>query len=507
MQQVSPEIQRLVAGGYKLTPATLAMKTTHGWWKPARHLLHISTIVATELARGNARIIVTMPPRHGKSEFISVNVPVWYLDRKQDKRVLLTSYGAELSTDFSRKARDLIIESPELLDVRIKEDARSVLNFITTMGGGVLAAGIGGPITGRGMDLGIVDDYIKNAEDSLSTTNRQKVWDWFLSTFYTRLEPGASIIILATRWNDDDLIGRCLTILPHENWIVINLPAIAEENDPLGRAEGEALWPERWPLETLIRIKETLGDYWFSAMYQQRPKKSMSDAGRGEKINIVTEAELPHINDMKVVRAWDFAATEVPSGVTLTSATDADWTVGLKLMMSKITGRFFIADVNRFRKEPYDTEVIVKATAAVDGPSVPIRIEQEPGSAGKSFIQNYQIKVLPGFAVKGIHPTGPIEFRASAVLAAIEAGKFSMVKAPWNKTVQDEINAFPLGTHDDIVSAMSLAYNNMVLGLQGPVIWGELSKGELTRIMMENQARERVRRTVKREGYITGVTW
>ncbi len=475
----NPQFMGLMEHGFRLTPATLAMKTSMGRWIAAKHLAYISKIVATELHKGNARIIVSMPPRHGKSEFLSVNVPIWVLDRWPDWRIIMTSYGVELSADFSRKARDTILdEENSFLNVKIRDDARSVTNFITHERGGIVAAGVGGPITGKGMNLGGVDDYVKNAEDALSETNRQKVWDWYRTTFYTRLEPNGNIIVTATRWDLDDLIGRLLKYTLEE-YQYVRLPAFAEDDDPLGRKYGEPLWPERYDVTALTRIKETLGGYWFDALYQQSPRASMADEARGSKIKEMSLNELPPASELTFHRAWDFAGTEVPKGVTLTASEDPDYTVGVKIAFHKVTGRFIILDVNRERRSVSANEIAVKATAISDGPEVPITLEREPGSAGIAFIDNYKRNILPGFNVDDVYPSGPIEFRASAFIAAVEAGKFYMVKAPWNEQVRLELNSFPLAKHDDIISASAIAYNKIAVYATGPVVWGNLTPAQI----------------------------
>ncbi|MEE8598170.1 MAG: terminase family protein [Dehalococcoidales bacterium] len=183
-----------LSDGWRLTPATLGHKITDGRWIAARHLLHISTIIATEIAKGDARVILTMPARHGKSEFLSVNTPIWFLEKWPGKYVMTISYGSELATDFSLKVRDAFQNEDlhHLLRTRIRKDKQRVDRFLTSVngknaGGGLTAAGIGGPLTGRGADLMLIDDYTKNAETSLSETTRKSIWEWFKSTAYTRL--------------------------------------------------------------------------------------------------------------------------------------------------------------------------------------------------------------------------------------------------------------------------------------------------------------------------------
>lgn len=463
MQIHNPQMEALLQAGYRLTPATMAVKISQGRWIPAKHLLYISTKVATAIEKGSARIIITMPARHGKSEFVSVNTPTWFLDRWPNKNVILCSYGAELSTEFSRKVRDIINENSDLLKVRLRQDVQAVAKFVTTEGGGMIAAGIGGPIVGKGAHLFIIDDYVKNAEDSLSETKRRTAWEWLKSTAWTRLEPDASVIILATRWNDQDLIGKIQEEWAYMGWETINLPALAEVNDPLGREEGEPLWPERYDLKALEEIKIALGSYWWDAMYQQHPRSSMGGMELGECYRVIKPSEVPHLRNFKMVRAWDFAASEATG----------DFTAGPLYAMDKETNKFYILDMQHFQKSPKGVELMVKASAIDDGVHVPIWIEQEPGSSGKQVVEHYAKEVLSGFVCKGERPTGPLEARASPFLASVEAGNVYMVEAPWNEKLRKETNAFPEGEHDDMIAGLALAHHHIMRGRYGSVIWGE----------------------------------
>ncbi len=481
--------------GWRLTPATLGSKLFNGRWIAARHLLYISTILATEIARGDARIIVTMPARHGKSELISVNTPIWFLERWPEKFVMNISYGSELATDFSLKVRDAFQNEDlhHLLRTRIRTDKKRVDRWLTPNGGGLTAAGIGGPIAGRGADLMLIDDYVKNAQDSMSDTLRKSTWEWFKSTAYTRLEPGASLVILATRWNMIDLIGMCLKDMPHENWRVINLPALAEANDPLGRSPGEALWPERYSRERLLKIKEALGSYWWAAMYQQRPKSSMGGADLGDMIETIAADQVPDYAFCKRVRSWDLSATEGAG----------DWTAGPKMLYHKPTGDIIIENLAHFQKTPGGTEIMVQSCAEGDGHGVPVKMEQEPGSSGVIAIDHYR-KLLSGYAFAGEKATGPIEVRAGPFLAAVEANRVKMVKGKWNKVLRDEINGFPDGEHDDIVVALALGYNKMVKGLYGSLTWGrDTDKNKVVPVKYRNAARN----GTEPGAIVTGLTW
>lgn len=187
---------------------------------------------------------------------------------------MLASYEATFAASWGRKARDVIVEHGKHFGVKVCQQVSAADNWeIDRFGGGMTTAGVGGALTGRGADLMILDDLIKNAEESLSPTIREKHWDWWQSTASTRIEPGGSVLLMMTRWHPEDLAGRILMENPDE-WEVISLPALAIHDDPMGRAEGEALWPERWNVESLQKLKGSIDAYWWQAMYQQNPSRS-----------------------------------------------------------------------------------------------------------------------------------------------------------------------------------------------------------------------------------------
>ncbi len=227
-------------------------------------------------------LIVTMPPRHGKSYLISEHVTPWYLSRYPNNEVVLTSYDGDFAAGWGKKAKDALTRAAAALGISVDPESKANSRWhVKGRRGSMQTAGTGGPITGKGGHLLIGDDWVKNAEEANSPAWRQKAWDWVLSTFLTRrnaiIDPktgmkiGASkTILLMTRWNDDDPVGRLLKQEPGK-WAVVDLPAIARENDALGREPGEALDPARYPLVDLMDMQETFGAYWFSALYQGRP--------------------------------------------------------------------------------------------------------------------------------------------------------------------------------------------------------------------------------------------
>ena len=214
------------------------------------------------------RLLVTMPPRHGKSELCSIKFPAWYMGRNPDKQIICASYSGDLALDFGRKCRNLVREQ-DVFDVRLAEDSKSAGAWNTDRGGQYVAIGVGGVCSGRGAHVLLIDDPIKNREEAESIVIRNKVWDWYTSTAYSRLEERGAIIIVQTMWQSDDLAGRLLAGTG-DKFVHINFPAIAEEDEEY-RKTGDALWPAKYPIDVLNRIKDNVGVYDWSALFQQKP--------------------------------------------------------------------------------------------------------------------------------------------------------------------------------------------------------------------------------------------
>lgn len=259
------------------SPACFAAATSRGRWRLAQHLLAIDRAIMDTIRRRSAPILVIeAPPRHGKSELISRYLPAWFLGTFPGKRVMLAAYGAAFAKSWGRKARALLEEfGPEYFGVTVRGDLRSASEWgLSGYEGGMVASGVGGPMTGRGADLLIIDDPIKNSEQSQSETIRESHWDWWQSTASTRIEPAGCTILIATRWHEDDLSGRLIKAAREGEGSAVRelrLPALAERDDPLGRPEGAALWPDRWPARSLDARRRSVGLEWWLAQYQQRP--------------------------------------------------------------------------------------------------------------------------------------------------------------------------------------------------------------------------------------------
>ncbi len=244
----------------------------------ARHIRFLcDQLMAVE--RGDIkRLMVFMPPRHRKSQTANAHFAAWYLGRHPDHHVITASYGDALAKRFSRQARGLIREyGHELFGVTLSEESQAVEHWqLAGHYGGLAAVGVGGPITGTGADLLIIDDPHKNRQEANSQTFRDQIWDWYTNDATTRLEPEGSVILIQTRWHEDDLAGRLLRaqeLGEGDEWTVIRLPAFAEADDALGRPPGEVLWPEQFPFTIMEATRRRIGTRAFTSLYQQRPRE------------------------------------------------------------------------------------------------------------------------------------------------------------------------------------------------------------------------------------------
>jgi len=407
----------------------------------------VARYLLTGGAEGIGRLMIFMPPRHGKTQNVSRFFPAWLLGQNPDLRLILASYGATLAQRNSRFVRNLI-DNPEYQadfpGVKLASDSAAAdIWDIAGRDGGTIAVGVGGGITGHGGNLIVIDDPIKSRAEAESETYRERTYDWYINDLLTRLEePGGAIILMLTRWHTDDLAGRLLTDEAHL-WDILNLPALAGVDDPIGRAEGEALWASRYPVDVLQARRERMGEYAFAALYQQTPLPAGGRLFDTEKIEVVDYTP----ECIKTIRFYDLAVTE---------KTRADYTVGLKLGMT-CDERPVILDVYRAQRELPDVHEVIVQNASIDGASTRIRLEAEKaGIVQLQFL--LRDKRMHRYTVDAVPPEGDKYTRAAPVAARVNAGRVMMVKAGWNRALLDELSTFPLGTNDDQVDALSGAY-------------------------------------------------
>ena len=442
------------------------VKPSFAWYRHTVILADVLQKVADGLL---SRVMIFCPPRHGKSEEVSRLFSAYYLYRHPERYVGINSYSADLAYTLSRAAR----ENFKAAGGQTKSDADAVKQWETPESGGLWAAGVGGPITGKGFHLGIIDDPTKNAEDADSETLRAKERDWYSSTFYTRAEPGAAILIIQTRWNEQDLSGWLLSQeideddAQPERWHIVCFPAIAEDApQPFPatcsaeadfRAEGEPLCPERFPLARLRQISARVGGYFWDSLFQQRPSAKAGSFFKVGQIGIesAAPASLLHPAAPKC-RAWDMAATEG----------GGDYTAGVLMARDPQSGLFWILDVRRGRWATDTRNREIVQAAALDsqqyGRQVRIHGPQDPGAAGKDAAAAF-VRMLAGHSVKTEPVSGAKTLRADPFSAQVNAGNVRMVQADWNHVLLEELRAFPLGKFDDMVDAAADAFTELAL--------------------------------------------
>lgn len=386
------------------------------------------------------RLMIFMPPRHSKSETVTVRYTAWRLIREPKIHVILGSYNQRLANRFSRKIRR-ITEA----NIPLSKDRKAVDEWETKLGGGLCSVGVGSGVTGYGAQLIVIDDPVKNRAEAESRAFRESTWDWFNDDIYTRLEPGGTIILIQTRWHEDDLAGRLLKEMAEggEHWEVLSLPALAEsDDDPLGRAQDEALCPERYGVEDLLRIKRKLGSYAFSALYQQRPIPREGGLFKRKWFTRIVD-KAPE--GLRWCRGYDLA---------ISTKTSADHTASFRCALDE-NGDMYIADGFRGRlaypeQYKYVTERLVSEKNTSHG------IEQ--ALHGLALLQDLRRdKRLSRYALKGIRADTDKYTRALAWANRAEAGQVVLVRGPWIADFLEEVCRFPDSKHDDQVDAVSLA--------------------------------------------------
>lgn len=250
-------------------PDTLAEYASEDGWIAYKWIQILSEIITPLILAGNARILLSAPPQHGKSEFFSNWLPTWFLRRFQRKRVILGAYGQDYANKWGVKVRENLTHNKKCA-IPMDRGTASKKKFLTKQKGYMLVAGVDGPSTGESADLFIVDDPYKNAQEAMSPTTREHVMNWFRAVATTRVQSGGSIVVMHTRWMDDDLIGE---LSKEEGWIYINFEALCEsvDSDPMKRQLGEALCPERFTSADLIMKRREVTDLFWFPMYQGTP--------------------------------------------------------------------------------------------------------------------------------------------------------------------------------------------------------------------------------------------
>lgn len=417
-------------------------------FQPGRHHRVLADALM-RVERGECRrLIVTAPPRHTKSELASRRFPAWFIGRQPKRQIITATYAAEFAQDFGREVRE-IVTSPEYRAlfpaVKLASDSQAKGRWHTDDGGVYVAVGVGGPITGRGAHLALIDDPIKNRQDADSEIVRESVWKWYTSTLRTRLMPGGAIVLVLTRWHEDDLAGRLLRAQDEggEAWDVVNLPAIADgQADPLGRAPGEALWPEWYPVSELDAIKRAVGPRDWLALYQQRPTAEDGDFFRREWF---LERYTTPPPGLKVVITGDFAVTGGGGDFTELGvwgygdgllyaldwwsgqATSDVWIDALLDLVDRWKPQWFVGETGPIRR-------------AIE-PTLKRRMGERRTYVATEWLS---------------HAGSDKATNARAFQAMAAQGVIRFPRTEWSARVVDQLLRFPAAKHDDAVDACGL---------------------------------------------------
>ena len=423
------------------------------------------------------RLMIFTPPRHSKSELASRRLPAYILGKDPDTKIITASYSADLAGQNNRDVQRIIdsqeyqhvFPSTQLFGKNIRTLSQgtylrnSEIFEIVNHKGVYLSAGIGGGIGGRGFTKGIIDDPIKNRQEAESKAYRDGIWDWYTSTFYTRRDSdNAGILIILTRWVEDDLPGRLLEQQRiggeyADQWEVINLPAIAEEERIKGdsRQTGEALWPDKFSTEALKKIQANVGSYDWNSLYQQRPQPSGGGKIKRHWFKLVDKAP----EGLYWNRFWDLAVS---------TKTSADYTASIAGALDD-DGNLYLRDMIRGQWEWPDTHRALIQAAISEG--IPVGVEE--AGQQKGFIDELlRDRELQGISIEGIKPGADKLTRALPWISRAEAGKVFLVKGSWINEFLNECQSFTGhgDKRDDQIDGVSGVYQ-MCCGYVRPEIW------------------------------------
>lgn len=432
-------------------------------YKNARHHDAIARVLE-EVEKGDIKqLILTMPPRHGKSELTTRRFPAWYAGRNPRQNVVVATYSDTFAEDFGREVRGIMTSPPykqAFPDVRLMKGSAAADRLQTVQGGMLTFVGRGGALTGRGAHVLIIDDLIKDDKEASSQAVRDQAWNWFTKVAMTRRMGKKIVVVIMTRWHSDDIVGRITDLenplcnrIEAQKWKIINLPAIAEDDDPLGRKPGEALWPDG-PDEfdaEFLASQQRLDPLGFSALYQQRPSAADGVMFRRENVRWYDPENLPA--ELRVYAASDHALSEKER---------RDYTVLLTAGVDK-QSNLYLLDCYWQRASSDKVVEAMLNTAAIRKPLLWWAGRDHITKSVGPFLRKRMMETNVFFNLVEVTPAGDKETRAQSIAARMALGLVWFPKgAPWAEKAVEELMRFPNGTHDDFVDAFAL----FGLGLQ-----------------------------------------
>jgi predicted phage terminase large subunit-like protein len=427
-----------------LSPLDFALATRDDA-KEWPHSRFVSDVIAG--MKPNDKVILMMPPRHGKSYLVSESMIAWALSNDPNAHVIHATYAHDFTAKFGRKSRNLIQQAHKSgLSPRLDPSAKAIDNFMVHPSegeGDYVGTGVGGQITGLPADWLVMDDLVKNKEEADSKVIRDKTWDWFIDDALTRLEPGGRALLIGTPRHEDDVIGRAAAT---GEWTVIRLPALAEDDDPLGRAVGEALCPQRYSVDDLEKIKNR-GPTTFTSLYQCRPSPEDGDIFKGK--NLLTYKQLP---DKKGRR---YAVLDTAHS----KKKRADYTVLTCFFASAPPyPKLYVTHIFRERVESGETmEWVDRCISSMERSEWPAFIGVEDKTFGSTLLSSARLHGRNGMPL-----FRPLKADTDKVTRAQDAATLStqgqlllLEDAPWLGDARHELLVFDNGMHDDIVDTIS----------------------------------------------------
>lgn len=421
-------------------------------------------------------LLIEMPPRHGKSELTSIKFPAWFLGRNPDKEIITASYSGDLAVDFGSQTRDLV-NSPEYKQVfktRLKEDDKSKGRWKTQNKGAYTSVGVGGAITGRGANILLIDDPLKNREEAESLVIREKVWGWFQSTAFTRLEPNGAVVVVMTRWNVDDLSGRIQEAFKGNDNIEIRrvvFPAIAEEDEEF-REKGEALWKDKYDLDSLETIKNVVGVRDWSALYQQDPIKSTGNVFKKEEFSYFNLSELkPEEYELAVHvdPAWSSRDDSDDIAIMVTARHKQTKEIYLidclaETLLPSQAYNYIISTLEQWKSYANISFLSVEKATISKGQDAFVKgLEEKMKAEGKFYTTLYMNPVGRGQKEDRIKNSLEPMFNRRAIHFRADNKNIH-----WQK-LEEQLLKFPVNTHDDMADCLS----------QGVIMWDGRGDGAL----------------------------
>lgn len=458
-------MSRKTVDAWRLSPARMAAHLSRGRFVIPRHVALLDQIIVRAASVPDGRFILELPVRHGKSELLSRWTPVWYLSTFADRSMAIASYGHELAAGFGRFARERVREHSHVLGVDVDPASSAADRWeivqrrggsVSRPGGKLYCVGVGGPLTGRGVDLLVVDDAHKDAESALSQVSRDSVWAWYESVASTRLEPGASVIVCASRWHSDDLSGRLLKRAKEEggeHWEEIRLPALAEEHDPLGRQPGEALWPERFDRERLEKIRAAKSPWVWASLYSQRPIDEVEGTGLTEQ-DIRRWKTLPVSYEVVITADLSFADPTSPAKGKRSKTAIQAWAV------TDANAYLLDRDTRHMDFAQQEEAVMTMYRRYKDKVR---RVLVERAANGFALISRLSTQIP---YIEPVDPKGSKYLRFSAVVPFFRNGAALIPPdgyAPWVREYVQTLTTFPACPHDDDCDATSQLLSRIYL--------------------------------------------